>query len=506
LDTIREKEIRKYVRDATLERIATKTAYEPLDELSLEWIFVKPSFEDVYTPKRIEALHGHTVHSVSSGGAHSALITKEGKAFTFGDNTYGQCGHGVYLPTYPIPTELSSSTCEYLVSGVKQIVCGNKHTVCTCEGENGSHMLYFFGKQGRDAAQENTIRSLFLSHIIDGTEKEYIHTASKSYFSPTLIPSSLEESESIVKIVASESLTIFATGAGRVYAVVPGTITKRRRNSSISCNDYDGQCSEPGVVNKPKLRTGSSSMLHDNSTDMSMIKLCDDNEFITDVGVGGGGLVMTNETVDHRKFDNTIYNEHNDNCAFQYQFQGEMPYDNGIKYVEHAEVVNVHEHYDVMHLPPRDTNTNKGIKSNNIDTNMSVGSNSVSNSRTFTRENGFYYTSSSTVDGIGVVEQERDSGGVDGGMVMSTGHIVLISSSYLDNSSILSSLADHSPKSSMSSFSSCSGLSYSNYSFVKASKLAKATSGKRNRDFCVAFPQWKNRENKNEDDSNCVIF
>ncbi|KAG2425442.1 hypothetical protein HXX76_013652 [Chlamydomonas incerta] len=53
--------------------------------------------QDRYTPTRVVGLEGVTVTSVVCGWRHSAVVTDEGRVFTFGWSKYGQLGHGDHV-------------------------------------------------------------------------------------------------------------------------------------------------------------------------------------------------------------------------------------------------------------------------------------------------------------------------------------------------------------------------------------------------------------------------
>ena len=61
---------------------------------------------------------------IVGGGWHTAALTNEGKVFTWGDNDFGQLGHGEYEHRH-IPTKVESLDGVSIV----KIACGEWHTV-----------------------------------------------------------------------------------------------------------------------------------------------------------------------------------------------------------------------------------------------------------------------------------------------------------------------------------------------------------------------------------------
>ncbi|XP_010858470.1 PREDICTED: probable E3 ubiquitin-protein ligase HERC6 isoform X2 [Bison bison bison] len=76
-----------------------------------------------YKPVSIGALKTLGVVSISCGYKHTAVLTQDGKVFTFGDNSYGQLGHD------PTAEKRGPQLVERIEGLVSQIDCGSDHTL-----------------------------------------------------------------------------------------------------------------------------------------------------------------------------------------------------------------------------------------------------------------------------------------------------------------------------------------------------------------------------------------
>ena len=91
-------------------------------------------------PRRVDALVGEHVASVSCGWRHTACLTQNGGLFTWGHGGYGQLGHGGYIH-FALPLRLQSprlpGSCRRKSnspSSWQQVSCGWRHTAALAEG------------------------------------------------------------------------------------------------------------------------------------------------------------------------------------------------------------------------------------------------------------------------------------------------------------------------------------------------------------------------------------
>ncbi|VUZ55010.1 unnamed protein product [Hymenolepis diminuta] len=120
----------------------------------------------VPTPHLVKSVKRRGVTYAACGETHSALLTKDGAVFTFGDGRFGQLGHGQGLISVGQPKqvmELMGDTCV-------QLMCGRRHTlVVVC---NPSHsrprprpIVFGCGSEGQ-LGQPNLQRTFLPVNVI----------------------------------------------------------------------------------------------------------------------------------------------------------------------------------------------------------------------------------------------------------------------------------------------------------------------------------------------------
>jgi len=95
------------------------------------------------TPKRVEALVGVTVSKIACGSRHTAIVTKTGKVYSWGDKENGVAGHGDTEGHQYTPKLLEKLCTERVV----QISACGFHTGCLTD--DGKVYTYGEGKFGR---------------------------------------------------------------------------------------------------------------------------------------------------------------------------------------------------------------------------------------------------------------------------------------------------------------------------------------------------------------------
>ncbi|XP_070804586.1 probable E3 ubiquitin-protein ligase HERC6 [Pituophis catenifer annectens] len=94
----------------------------------------KTSEEQIFKPYSVDALRNLEVTYISCGDEHTAVITKSGSVFTFGDDSAGQLGHN--------SSKTGPQKIDEIDDPVSHLSCGSYHTLCVSE----SGQLWSFGR------------------------------------------------------------------------------------------------------------------------------------------------------------------------------------------------------------------------------------------------------------------------------------------------------------------------------------------------------------------------
>ena len=111
-----------------------------------------------HSPRLVEALLGKGPRQVACGGFHTAVITDEGKMYTFGGGEHGQLGHGDRINKV-------KPTLVQVLDGifVSQITCGWSHSVAlTIHGK-----VYTFGNGDHGKLGHKSSRKVSVPHVVE---------------------------------------------------------------------------------------------------------------------------------------------------------------------------------------------------------------------------------------------------------------------------------------------------------------------------------------------------
>ncbi|KAF9606604.1 hypothetical protein IFM89_026951 [Coptis chinensis] len=151
-----------------------------------------------WIPKRVSGpLEGRQVLSVACGTWHTALVTSNGKLFTFGDGTFGVLGHG-NRETIALPREVESLT------GLKtiKVACGVWHTAAIVEvmGQHGANI---------------SPRKLFTWG--DGDKHRLGHGDKETRLVPTCVSSLIDYN--FHQLACGHNITVALTTSGHVFTM-----------------------------------------------------------------------------------------------------------------------------------------------------------------------------------------------------------------------------------------------------------------------------------------------
>ncbi|KMZ64078.1 Regulator of chromosome condensation (RCC1) family with FYVEzinc finger domain [Zostera marina] len=154
-----------------------------------------------WMPKRVcGPLEGIQVHLIACGTWHSALVTTNGKLFTFGDGSFGVLGHGDRESSlYPREVEYLSK------SKTLKVACGAWHTAAIIE------------VSGQFATTANSSTSKKLFTWGDGDKYRLGHGDNNPRLVPTCVSLLIEYN--FHQLACGHTMTIGLTTSGRVFTM-----------------------------------------------------------------------------------------------------------------------------------------------------------------------------------------------------------------------------------------------------------------------------------------------
>ncbi|KAM8940137.1 LOW QUALITY PROTEIN: putative E3 ubiquitin-protein ligase HERC6 [Pelodytes ibericus] len=142
----------------------------------------------IFKPYAVSSLRNLNVVYISCGNEHTAVLTKDGTVYTFGDDTYGQLGQSI-KNSMAVPQMIG----EY-EGQVSQVACGSYHTlvyVFTCNGlvsfgygsqEQHGNVLTEDQAQLPQLPQESNISSMFSTTDLVDIHVKWIFAGNNTCF------------------------------------------------------------------------------------------------------------------------------------------------------------------------------------------------------------------------------------------------------------------------------------------------------------------------------------
>ena len=110
--------------------------------------------QDTEQPQEVKTLNEPVV-SVACGGNHTAVLTKRGSLFTFGSGMHGQLGHGPSFQDMSLPKLVSTLQGKFLTT----VSCGESHTAVLTK--NGEMYTFGDGRHGKLGMGDESFSNLF---------------------------------------------------------------------------------------------------------------------------------------------------------------------------------------------------------------------------------------------------------------------------------------------------------------------------------------------------------
>lgn len=128
---------------------------------------------DTTRPQPVATLdEGDKYSQVSCGAGHTVAITKKGKCYSWGDGSHGQLGHGTRVQEVSCPKQIDSLS-SARVTGVS---CGDSHTAVATD--NGKIYTFGDGRYGKLGQGDECFSNLFKPTLITRFKGFHIESVS----------------------------------------------------------------------------------------------------------------------------------------------------------------------------------------------------------------------------------------------------------------------------------------------------------------------------------------
>jgi RCC1 and BTB domain-containing protein len=135
-----------------------------------------------FTPKLVEGLAGKKVKELACGGHHTLVRTEDGRVFSFGDGKRGQLGHGNFGDQWR-PTIIEPLKGKFIA----QVACGWEHSIALASDGR----LYSWGNGDDGGLGHGSALNYCIPSIVEGLMGyKVVHIASNGYHSVALVEDS----------------------------------------------------------------------------------------------------------------------------------------------------------------------------------------------------------------------------------------------------------------------------------------------------------------------------